>query len=58
MASFVFKYQNFRYHGNKGRSRTNLNYTVKLHDPENPLYVQKILTYMIHPIHVSVVVYS
>jgi len=42
MANFMSKFQNFCYHGNKGRSWLNLNDTVKLHDLENPLSGAKV----------------
>jgi len=32
MANFMLKIQNFRYHGNKGRSGVNFNDIVKLRD--------------------------
>jgi len=35
---FVWKFQNFRYHGNRGWSDTNFTYTVKSADPENPIW--------------------
>ena len=38
MANFALKFANFRYHGNKGRCGVNINDTVKLHDPEKPLF--------------------
>jgi len=38
---FVWKFPNFCYHGNRGRSDTNFTYTVKY--PENPLFGARIL---------------
>jgi len=35
---FVWKFPNFRYHGKRGWSDINYTYTVKLADPENPLF--------------------
>ena len=37
IANFVLKFPNFRYHGNEGHSRVNVNDTIKLHDLKNPL---------------------
>ena len=38
IADLVLKFPNFRYHGNKGWSRVNLNDTVILYDIENPTF--------------------
>jgi len=43
MVNFVWKFPNFRFHGNRGQSDTNFAYTVKLADPENPLFGARIL---------------
>jgi len=40
---FVWKFQNFRYHGTKGWSDTNFSHTIKSADPENPLFGARIL---------------
>ena len=40
---FVWKFPNFRYHGNRGWSDTYFTYTVKSADPENPLFGARIL---------------
>jgi len=40
---FVWKFQNFCYHGNRGWSDTIFTYTVKSADPENPLFGARIL---------------
>jgi len=37
IATFLLKFSNFRYHGNRGWSETNFTYTVKFADLENPL---------------------
>ena len=34
----IYKFLNFRYHGNGGRCETNFATTVKLADPENPQF--------------------
>jgi len=38
IAIFVWKFPHFRYHGNRGSSDKNLNYTVKSAVPENPIW--------------------
>ena len=38
IANFVLKLANFRYHGNKGHCGVNFNDTVKLRDPQDPLF--------------------
>ena len=38
IAIMVLKFTTFRYCGNKGRCGLNFNDTVKLRDPENPLF--------------------
>jgi len=35
---FVWKFPNFRYHGNRGWFDTNFTHTVKSAEPENPLF--------------------
>jgi len=35
---FLLKVLNFRYHGNRGWSKTNFTATIKLADPENPVW--------------------
>jgi len=42
MINFAWKFPNFRFHGNRGYSDTNFAYTVKLADPENPLFGARI----------------
>ena len=42
MASFLFKFRNFRYHGNSGWCDTNFVCTVKFADPENPMFCARI----------------
>ena len=37
IANFVFKFSNFRHHGNRGWSGTNFTSTVKFADTDNPL---------------------
>ena len=37
MADFLLKFSDFRYHGNRGWSETNFDYTVKFADLENPM---------------------
>jgi len=43
IAIFVWKFQNFRYHGNRGWSDTNFSHTVISADPENPMFGARIL---------------
>ena len=50
---FVWKFPNFRYHGNRGWSDTNFIYTVKSEDPENPLLAQESRWYLIHNVSYS-----
>jgi len=38
ITDFLLKFLNFRYNGNGGRSETNFTTTVKLANPENPLF--------------------
>ena len=38
MANLVLKFTNFRYHGNKGRSKVNFRDTVKFRDLEYPMF--------------------
>ena len=42
MANFLLKFQNFRYHGNRGWCDTNSVCTVKFADPENPMFCARI----------------
>jgi len=42
IADFVRKFSNFRYHGNKDRSRVNYNDTVKLAKPENLVWCRNL----------------
>jgi len=42
MVNFVWKFPNFCFHGNRGQSDTNFDYTVKLADPEYPLFGARI----------------
>ena len=42
MASFLFKFRDFRYHGNRGWCDTNFVWTVKFTDPENPMFCARI----------------
>jgi len=39
---FVWKFQNFRYHGNMGWSYTNFTHTLKSADYGNPLFGARI----------------
>jgi len=39
---FVWKFSNFRYHGNRGWSDTNFTFAVKSADLENPLFGARI----------------
>ena len=38
----MLKFTNFRYHGNKGRFGVNFRDTVKLRDPENPVWFKNL----------------
>ena len=38
MRNFVLKFSNFSYHGNRGWSKRNFTCTIKLVDPENPVW--------------------
>ena len=40
---FVYKFQNFRYRGNRGWSDTNFTHIVKSADPETPLFCARML---------------
>ena len=42
MANFLFKFRNFRYHGNRGWRDTNFVCTFKFADPENPMFCARI----------------
>ena len=42
-ANYVLKFPNIRYRGNKGRSGVYFNDTIKLVDPDNPLFGANIL---------------
>jgi len=46
LSDFLLKFSNFRYHGNRGWSETNFDYTVKFADLENPRLVQESGTYL------------
>ena len=48
MANFLLKFRNFRYHGNGGWCDTNFVCTVKFADPENPIFVQELGTYLLY----------
>ena len=48
VADFRLKFSNFRYHGNNGHSRVNIDDTVKLADSENPSLVQESRLYLVH----------
>ena len=49
----VWKFPNFRYHGNRGWSDTNHTYTVKSADPENPYLAQESWWYLIYKLSCS-----
>jgi len=46
LADFLLKFFDFRYHGNRGWSETNFDYTVKFTNLENPRLVQESGTYL------------
>ena len=53
IANFVLKFANFRYHGNKGRSRVNFNDTVKLRNLKNPVWCNNLgyISYVCRVMH-------